>query len=259
MRAMWSGSISFGLVNIPIKLYSGSESATTDLDMLRKGDLCSIKYLKVCRDDNKEVPAGEIVKGYQYAKGEYVVIEESDFERLRQEKSHLIDILNFVEEREIDCRYFEKPYYLEPERSGTKAYALLREALRRSGRVGIASYVLRNRANLGVLKPLDDLLLLNEIRYATQVRSFSELNLPEAEKIRDQEVKLALTLIDQLSVPFDPASYHDTYREELEALVEEKVSHAEIKPAPKAAPKAQVIDLMSLLKESLKKTEKKAA
>jgi len=259
MRAMWSGSISFGLVNIPVKLFSGSESATVDLDMLRKDDLCSIKYLKICKDDNKEVPNSEIVKGYEYSKGEYVVLTDQDLENLHAEKNHLIDILNFIDEKEIDCRYFEKPYYLEPERSGTKAYALLREALKRSGKVGIASYVLRNRANLGIVKPLDNMLLLNGIRYNTQVRNFGELNLPEGENIKDQEIKLALTLIDQLSVPFEPQNYKDTYREELETLIEEKAQHIERKPPEKQVQRAQVIDLMALLKESLKKEQKKAA
>jgi len=257
MRAIWSGSISFGLVNIPVKLFSGSESKNLDLDMLRKSDLCSIKYLRVCKNDNKEVPNEEIVKGYQYSDGQYVVLTSQDFESASPEKTHLIEISDFVQESEIDSRYFEKPYYLEPDRSGSKAYVLLREALKRSGKVGIAGYVLRNRGNIGVLKAYEDVLVLNAIRYQDEIRSYGELKIPKSEKLREQEVELALSLIDQLTVKFDPLKYKDTYREDLQRIVEEKAKGIQIQPRAKEPQPSNVIDIMSLLKESLK--TKKAA
>jgi len=259
MRAIWSGSISFGLVNIPVKLYSGSESNTLDLDMLRKSDLCPIKYLRVCKTDNKEVPYDEIVKGYEYSDGEYIVLTDKDFENASMEKTHLIDILDFVAEKEIDTRYFEKPYYLEPDKTGPKAYALLREALKKSGKVGIASYVLRNRGSLGVVKPLDDLLVLNEIRFKDEIRSPSVLKLPSGENLREQELELALTLIDQLTGKFDPAKYKDSYLDDLKKAIEEKTQGREPKPKGKEPKPGKVIDMMELLKESLKQKRKEAA
>lgn len=258
MRAMWSGSISFGLVNIPVKLYSGSQSNTLDLDMLRKSDLCPIKYLRVCKNDNQEVPYEEIVKGYEYTDGEYVVLTDKDFENASLEKTHLIDIVDFVEEREIDTRYFEKPYYLEPDKSGPKAYALLREALKRSGKVGVAHYVLRNRGSIGILRPLGNVLVLNQIRYREEVREPSDLKLPGDENLKEQEVTLALSLIDQLTVKFEPEKYKDQYVDELKRVIEEKAQGKA--PAPvKAPPPPKVADMMALLKESLKQKRKEAA
>ena len=259
MRAMWSGSISFGLVNIPVKLYSGSESNSLDLDMLRKSDLCPIKYLRVCKTDNKEVPYEEIVKGYEYTDGEYVVLTDQDFQNASLEKTHLIDILDFVDEHEIDTRYFEKPYYLEPDKTGPKAYALLREALKKSGKVGIASYVLRNRGSLGVVKPLDDLLVLNEIRFHEEVRNPEALKLPSGENLREQELELALSLIGQLTTKFDPTKYKDTYVDDLKQVIEQKAQGKAPKPVGKEPKPGKVIDMMELLKESLKQKRKEAA
>ena len=259
MRAMWSGSISFGLVNIPVKLFSGSESNTLDLDMLRKSDLCPIKYLRVCKRDNQEVPYEEIVKGYEYTDGEYVVLTDKDFENASLKKTHLIEIMDFIDENEIDTRYFQKPYYLEPDKSGSKAYALLREALKRSGKVGVANYVLRNRGSLGILKPLDDLLILNEIRYQSEVREAVELKLPGNENLREQEIVLALSLIDQLTVKFDPAKYRDQYIEDLKRIIEEKAHGQKPRPQAKEPLPTKVTDMMALLKESLKQKRKEAA
>ena len=259
MRAIWTGSISFGLVNIPVKLFSGSQSNTLDLDMLRKSDLCPVKYLKVCRTDNREIPAEEIVKGYEYSDGRYVVLTNEDFENANMEKTHLIDILDFVEESEIDSRYFEKPYYLEPDKTGAKPYALLREALKRSGKVGVANYVLRNRGNIGVIKPLENVLVLNQMRYLEEVRQPDELKLPSAENVRDQEVELALTLIEQYTTRFDPAKYKDTYVEDLKRIIEEKAQGILPEPHGKAPQPTRVVDMMDLLKKSLEQKRKQAA
>ena len=152
MKALWKGSISFGLVNIPVKLYSASQSHTLDLDMLRKGDLCQVRFARVCRDDGKEIPYEDIVKGYKYEDGDYVVLTDKDFENASVEKTHTIDILHFVNEKEIDPVYFEKPYFLVPEKSGTKSYALLREAIKQTKKAGIGRFVLKNREHIGLLK-----------------------------------------------------------------------------------------------------------
>ena len=259
MRAIWTGSISFGLVNIPVKLFSGSESNTLDLDMLRKSDLCPVKYLRVCKQDNREIPFDEIVKGYEYSDGRYIVLTNEDFENANVEKTHLIDILDFVDENEIDTRYFEKPYYLEPDKTGAKPYALLREALKRSGKVGIANYVLRNRGNIGVIKPLENVLVLNQMRYLEEIRKPDELKLPTAENVRDQEIDLALTLIDQYIDQFDPSKYKDTYVEDLKKIIDEKAQGMQPEPHGKAPQPTKVVDMMTLLKKSLEQKREKAA
>lgn len=259
MRAIWSGSINFGLVNIPVKLFSGTESSSLDLDMLRKSDLCPVKYLRVCKYDNKEIPYNEIVKGYEYSDGEYVVLTDEDFENANVEKSHTIDILDFVDEQEIDSRFFEKPYYLEPVKTGLKPYALLREALKKSGKVGIATYVLRNRGSLGVVKAFENVIVLNQMRYQYEIRSYEGLSLPSADKVQKQEMDLALMLIDQYSSKFDPTKYKDTYLEDLKRVIEEKAHGMERKPVGEKPQPTRVVDMMALLKESLKKQKQRAA
>src|SRR5438552_4557379 len=144
MRSIWKGSISFGLVNIPVKMYSASQSNTLDLDMLRKGDLCQVRFARVCREDGKEIPYKDIVKGYKHENGDYVVLTDKDFENANVEKTHTIDIIHFIKEDEIDSLYFEKPYYLEPEKSGAKSYALLRGAIKKSKKTAIGKFVLKN-------------------------------------------------------------------------------------------------------------------
>ncbi|RPJ05387.1 MAG: Ku protein [Deltaproteobacteria bacterium] len=259
MRAIWSGSINFGLVNIPVKLFSGAESNTLDLDMLHKTDLSPIKYVRVCKSDNKEVPYEEIVKGYQYSDGEYVVLTDEDFESANVEKTHLIDILDFVDEAEIDTRYFEKPYYLEPDKTGAKPYALLREALKRSKKVGVANYVLRNRGSIAVVKAIDTVLVLNQIRYREEVRNYEELKLPGSENVREQEIDLALTLIGQYTSKFDPSKYKDTYIDDLKRIIEEKAQGKKVQPKGKAPQPTKVVDMMELLKKSLEQKRKQAA
>jgi DNA end-binding protein Ku len=256
MHPIWSGSISFGLISIPVKLYTGSESHSLDLDMLRKSDLCPIKYLRICELDGKEVPYNEIVKGYEYSDGEYVVLTDEDFENADIEQTHAIDIMDFINEGEIDSRFFERPYYLEPDRGGDKPYALLREALKKSGKVGVANFVLRNRGHLGIVKPQGDAIVLNQIRYVDEVRNFGKMKLPDAKNVREKEIDLALTLINQLSEKFKPEKYKDTYNEDLKRIVEDKAKGRKPKPKGKEPQPAKVIDIMSLLKKSLKEGEK---
>ena len=259
MHAIWSGSVSFGLVNIPVKLFSGSQSNNLDLDMLRKSDLCPVKYIRVCKKDGKEIPYNEIVKGYEYSDDHYVVLTDEDFENANVEKTHTIVILDFVSEDDIDLRYFEKPYYLEPDKSGARSYALLREALKKSKLVGVANYVLRNRGNIGVLKPYGNGIVLNQLRYQDEVRDMEELNLPEVKNIKDQEIDLALTLIEKLSGKFDPSKYKDTYIEDLKKTINTKAKGRKPRTKGKEPQPTKIIDIMELLKKSINQKKKRAA
>lgn len=254
MRAIWSGAINFGLVNIPVKLFTATESRGLDLDMLRKSDLCPVKYVRVCKEDQQEIPYEEIVKGYEYTDGRYVVLTDEDFENANVEKTKSIEITDFVYEQEIDIRYFDKPYYLQPDKSGAKAYALLRSALEASGKVGIAEYVLRNRGSIGVIKPLGNVLVLNKMRYVHEIREPEELQLPALDKIKERELELALMLIDELTEPFTPEKYKDTYIDSLKQVIEDKARGIEPAPPPKKQAESNVIDMMELLKKSLKQS-----
>ena len=185
-----------------------------------------------------------------------MVLTDEDFENANVEKTKTIDILDFVDEDEIDLRYFEKPYYLEPDKSGQKPYALLREALKKSKRVGIAQYVLRNRGAIGVVKPVGDAIVLNQLRYAEEVRDPSELSLPDQKGVKQQEIELALTLIDQLTSKFKPEKYKDTYINDLKKIIDQKAKGKKPKKKGKAPQPVKVHDMMSLLKKSLKEKSK---
>jgi DNA end-binding protein Ku len=256
MRSIWSGSISFGLVNIPVRLYSGSLSHEgLDLDMLHKEDQSPIRYARVCRQDGKEIPYDHIVKGYEYQEGDYIVLTKEDFKKADVRKTKTIDIKQFVDEHEIDTRYFEKPYYLEPVKGAGKAYALLREALERSNKVALAKYVLRSRDNMAALKPVGKVLVLNQLRFPADVREPVNLNLPSKKEASEDEVKMALALISQLTKHFVPEDWHDTYTEELEEIIEQKAKGKKPKARGKAPNDTKVKDLMATLKASLKQKQ----
>lgn len=253
MRALWSGSISFGLINIPVRLYSGvNPHEGIDLDMLHKDDHSPIRYARICREDGKEVPWDDIVKGYEYRDGDYVVLTKKDLEKLDTEKTETIDIQHFVEEDEIDIRYFEHPYYLEPVKGGEKAYALLREALEQSGRVALAKFVLRQREHLGVVKPVGKALVLNQMRFPTDLREATDLKFPAEDAAKAEEVKVALKFISQETSHFIPEDYKDTYTEELEDMIEAKTKGKKPKKHPKKSDDTSSKDLMAALKASLK-------
>ncbi len=259
MRSIWSGAISFGLVTIPIKLYSGSQNHSLDLDMLRQEDLCPISYKKVCRSDGSEVPYEDIVKGYKYKEGDYVILTKDDFEKANVEKSKTIDIMDFVKEDEVDTIFYEKPYYLEPDKQGEKPYALLREALKKSKKVGIASFVMRSREHIAVIKPYGNLILLNQLRYHDEIRDTGELNLPESKIVKSKELDMAISLIDQSTSKFKPDEYSDTYIEDLKRIIEAKAKGKKPKAKGKAPQPSNVIDMMDLLKKSIKQKKKSAA
>lgn len=252
MRPIWKGSLSFGLVNIPVRLYSATAGTGLEFDMLHKDDLSPIKYVRVCKKDGQEVPYEDIVKGYQYENGDYVVLTDEDFEKANIKKSRTIGIVDFVEASGIDEVFYDKPFYLEPDKGAEKPYALLREALNRSGKVGIAKFVLRNREHLAALKPSGKAIILDQMRYQDEMRPKDDLKLPESE-VSAKEIDMALALIDQLSGNFQPDKYHDTYTEDLKKIIAQKAKGRPIKSKGAAPRETEVKDLMDMLRVSLQK------
>jgi len=254
-RALWSGSISFGLVNIPVKLYSGtSAERSIDLDMLSKKDLAPIRYARISTATNKEVEWKDIVKGYEVEKGKYVVITDEDFKKASPEKTNTIDILQFVDEKEIDSIFFEKPYYIVPDKGAAKPYTLLLKALEKTGKVAVASCVIRNREHIFTVKPMQgEVLVLEQLRYADQINEVPDVKTSQA-KVSTQEINLAVKLIDQLTDKFKPEKFKDTYTDTMKKLIEAKAKGKKITTPHVEKKTAAVKDLMSVLKESLEST-----
>lgn len=250
MRAIWSGAISFGLINIPVKLFSATQDSSLNLDMLDERDHSNIKYKRVNESTGREVPFDKIVKGYEY-NGAYVVLEKEDFEIADAVKTKTIEILNFVKETEIDSVYYEQPYYLAPEKSGEKAYALLRDALKASGKVGVSSFVMRNKEALAILKPYDKAIVLNRLRFEEEIRGLEDLNLPPVSKARAKEQQMATKLIDQLTEKFSIAKYKDTYTAKLLKIIREKSKGKKHKKPKMKIVHTKSDDLMEMLKASL--------
>ena len=254
MRAIWKGSISFGLVNIPIALYPATRKEELNFRMLRKSDLSPINYKRVAEKDGREVPWDQIVKGYEYEKGKYVVLKEEDFQRVDLEATQTVDIQDFVHVDEIDPMFFYKPYYLEPQKGGDKAYALLRDSLKESGKVGIAKVVIKTRQYLAGVKPEDGALVLELMHFADELADAEKLHVPKKVEVGKREMNMAKALIDSMSSKWNPEKYHDEYREALMEVIEEKVEAGgkEIETKPKKAPKpTKVIDLVEVLQQSL--------
>jgi DNA end-binding protein Ku len=254
MRAIWNGSISFGLVNIPVRMYSATNPREgIDLDMLHKDDHAPIRYARICRKDGEEVPWNDIVKGYEYRDGDYVVLTKKELESIDAEKSQTIDILQFVDEPDIDIRYFEKPYYLEPVKGGDKAYALLHGALHKSDKLALAKFVMHGHEHVAAIKPVGRALVLNQMRFPTDLREPSELHFPTSKEVTEKEVEMALKLVKQETKPFIAEDLHDTYTEELEEMIKAKTKGKKIpKSKPHPAEHTSANDLMSALKASLK-------
>lgn len=255
MRSMWKGSLSFGLVNIPVRLFSAIEESSLDLDMLDKKDMSHIHFQRVNEHSGREVAWANIVKAYKY-KDEYVVLTDEDFEQASAVKTKTIEILNFVDEEEIDSIYYEQPYYIEPEKGGTKAYALLRAALKKAGKVGVTSFVMRSREYLAVIKPHEEVLVLNRIRFQEEIRDYSMLKLPGKVSVSARELDVALELIDNYTEPFDIAEYRDTYTAELMKIIKAKAQGKKVR-----TPKLELVytkskDLIEQLKASLEKKRK---
>ena len=257
MRAIWKGSISFGLVNIPIALYPATRREELKFRLLRKSDLSPVNYKRVAERDGKEVPWDQIAKGYEYEKGKYVVLKDEDFERVDLEATQTVDIRDFVNVDEIDPIFFYKPYYLEPQKGGDKAYALLRDALKDGKKVGIAKVVIKTRQYLAGVKPEDGALVLELMHFADELADTGKLHLPKKAEVGKRQMNMAKSLIDSMSAKWNPEKYHNDYREALMEVIEEKVEAGgkEIEEKPKKAPKpTKVIDLVSVLQKSLEQT-----
>lgn len=257
MRSIWTGAIGFGLVNIPVKLYSAVQGSELDLDMLDKKDHSNIRFKRVNENTGKEVAWENIVRGYKIDE-KYVVLTDEDFKKASPEKSKMIDIAEFVNEADIASIYYDTPYYLEPEKQGAKAYALLRDALVKTKKVALGNFVLRTRENLCVIKPYEDVLVVNKIRFEQEIKKPDDINIPTAQS-KPAELKMAIELINQLSGEFDISKYKDTYSDELMKLIQAKA-----KGKKPAAPHMKVVhsnakDLMSQLKASLQKSNHKKA
>ena len=257
MRAIWKGSISFGLVNIPIALYPATRREELKFRLLRMSDLSPVNYKRVAEKDGKEVPWDQIVKGYEYEKEKYVVLKDEDFERVDLEATQTVDIQDFVHVDEIDPMFFYKPYYLEPQKGGDKAYALLRDALEDSNKVGIAKVVIKTRQYLAGVKPEDGALVLELMHFADELADTEKLHVPKKMEVGKREMNMAKSLIDSMSSKWAPEKYRDDYREALMEVIEEKVEAGgkEIEEKPRKAPKpTKVIDLVSVLQKSLEQT-----
>lgn len=261
MRAIWKGSISFGLVNIPIALYPATRREDLKFRLLRDGDLSPVNYKRVAEKDGKEVPWEKIVKGYEYEKGKFVVLSEKDFQRVDLEATRTVDIQDFVDVEEIDPMYFYKPYYLEPQKGGDKAYVLLRETLEKTKKVGIAKVIIKTRQYLAGVKPLKHVLVLELMHFAEELADGEKLNVPKnSSEPGKREIEMANALVESMTSAWDPKKYKDDYRDALMDVIEEKVESGgeEIEEKPKAKKtSSKVIDLVAVLQQSLAETEGK--
>src|SRR3954451_25456231 len=251
-RSIWSGAISFGLVNVPVKLYTAVRKKDVRFHQLHEKDGVRIQQKRVCPEEDKEVPYEEIVKGYEVSKGQYVMVEPEELEALDPEATHTIDIEDFVHLEEIDPLFFDSSYYLVPDSRGGKAYRLLLNAMSEAGMGGIARVVLRTKQYLAAVRPVDDALVLTTMNYADEVMDASELDLPSStEKPSAREMEMADRLISSLATESDPAQYHDTYRERVLEMIEQKAEGKEVVVQPQTKAAAPVVDLMAALEASL--------
>lgn len=267
-RAIWKGAISFGLVHIPVELYPAESRHGLSLDMLDRRDFAPVGYKRYNKETGKDIDWNDIVKGYEYEKGQYVVLSEEDLKRANVEATQTIDILAFVDADEIPAIYFEQPYYLSPGKGGDKVYVLLRETLRRANKIGIAQVVIRTKQHIAALLPMNNAIVLDLLRYQNEIRSLDDLDLPNAKSktatVSDKEVKMALSLLEDMTEAWRPEQYHDTYYDDVMALVEKKVRANQTKTVTEPElgetrrPTAKVVDLMELLKKSLEQKGKKS-
>ena len=267
-RAIWKGTISFGLVNVPVELFPAAQSHTLSFSMLDKRDFAPVGYKRYNKSTGAEVPWNDIVKGYEYEKDQYVVMSEEDFRRANVQQARSVEIATFVDAQSIPPQYFETPYYLVPGERGKKVYALLRETMRSTGKVGVGQVVIRTAHHLAAVMPVDEALMMITLRYANELRAQKEFNFPpmalKSAGVTPKELDLAKRLIDDMAGPWKPEEFEDTYNEDLLQRIEEKVKRSETKVLTKpegetAEPRsAQVIDLMDLLKQSIDKTGRAA-
>ena len=263
-RIIWKGAISFGLVNIPVVLKAAARDNALDFDWLDERDMAPVGYQRINKKTGKPVDKDHIVKGYQYEKGEYVLLSPEDFRQANVEATQTVDIVSFVQADQIPPYYFETPYYLEPDRRGEKGYALLRETLRRTGRAALALVVIHNRQHLAAVLVLGDALVLNTMRWAEEVLPMDELKLPKSSSkqqgVSPREIEMATRLVEDMQEDWNPEAYRDTYRDDLMERIEGKIAEGKTHLLTPAEPggeeprkSAEVIDMMALLKESIKR------
>lgn len=260
-RSIWKGSITFGLVNIPVGLYSAEKrEETVSFHMLDRRNMARLRYKRVNEKTGREVPWEETIRGYEIEGGKHVVISDEDLERASPEKTQTVDILDFVDADEISPLFFDKPYYLVPEKKGAKSYALLRETLRRANKVGIAKVVIRTKQYLAAVLVHEDAIVLDILRFDHELRDTKELDLPSGKQgLTERELDMAERLVDGMVSDWEPEKYRDDYYKDLKKLIKDRVEAGQLEespeapPAPKPEPGAQVVDLMALLKQSVEK------
>jgi DNA end-binding protein Ku len=251
-RAMWKGSLAFGLVNIPIELYSATRDHRPKFRLLHAKDEAPVRYERVCQTEGKAVGWEDLVKGYEYEKGQFVVVTKDDFKTAALEKTKTIDILDFVDPNEIDERYFETPYYLQPAKGADRSYALLREGIRESKKIGVAKIILRDAQHLAAVEAIGDALVLTMMRFADELADLADFRFPKAEAIRPAELKMAMQLIDNLSAEWKPEKYTDEYRDNLMRVIQSKLKGRRPRLQEReTAQSADVVDLMARLRASL--------
>lgn len=257
MRPIWRGGISFGLIYIPVKLYSASQDISIDLDLLTKDEHDPIRYARINTHTGKEVPWKDVVKGYEHEEGEYVVLDNKDFDKVATEKSETIDIVSFIDVDEIDPDLYDKPYYLEPDKGAKKTYALLLDAMKKKNKAGVAEFILRNRENLTLLRADKDILMLNRLRYTNEIRPSDDLDLPGKQEFAQKEVDMASKLIDEMTEKFDPATFKDDYIKELHKIIEAKAKNRKYlakEKAEKPEP-TEISQIIDQLEKSIKEIE----
>lgn len=249
-RTMWKGAISFGLVSIPISMYTATSEKGVHFDLLHSKDQGKIKYLRKCSVCQQEVEWSEISRGYEYQKGQYIVLSDDELEAVPLDTAHTIDIIQFSSSDQVDPVHFQKSYYLIPDPVGVKAYALLREAMNRSGKIAVAKVVLRQKEHLVLLRPYGDTFIMETMFYPDEIRQPSFEELERQVEVKTEELSMAESLIDGLTKDFSPEEFHDRYREALLKTIEQKIAGEEVF-APQVAEQAKVIDLMSALRASV--------
>jgi DNA end-binding protein Ku len=251
MRSIWSGALTFGLVNIPVKLFVATEERSLDLDMLHKKDMSPIRFARVCKVEEKEIPYDQLTRGFELDTDDYVVLTDEELQKANVKKTKSIEIQAFVKESEIDTLLFEKPYYLEPAKGAEKSYALLFEALKKAKKVGVAKFVLRSRERIAIVKPYKNALMVEQLRYMQDIRTTEDLNLPVKQSVTQREITMALAFIEQLTEKFEPQKYKDTYKQELEKIIKAKAKGQKVTGKGKEPVPTKVNDLMAQLKASL--------
>jgi DNA end-binding protein Ku len=251
-RPIWKGSISFGLVSIPVELHTAVRNHRPKFRMLHARDKSPVKFQRVCQRDGSPVAWQDLVKGYEYSKGHFVVISKEDFQAAAVEKSRTVDIIDFVKAEEVDDRFFETPYYMVPGKGGERAYALLRDAMRASERVGIAKFIMRESQHLAAVEVIGEALVLTVMRFADELADISQFDFPASKSVRSSELEMAKALVNSLAGEWDPAKYTDEYRDNLMRIIQGKVKGKHVSLEPTSEPReAEVVDLMERLRRSL--------